>query len=594
MSPACDTLSAVTGPTSEVSTVQPKPIVQRFQTASVSRRVWAVLAAVLLTAVALVGVSPATARADIQVAELVVQGELGADGMLAVTETYTFTGDLPGSFVKKFHTRENGIGDVQYVQQIEGVTATVAGRPATVQTSVGADTTTVTVSDAAGPGPLVLTYTVRGAVRAVGQDNVFQYQVLQGLDLVVQKVTAIVSAPAPARGISCYAGAPNSTGACSLAAQGTFDNPSPTWEDGPRGAGEQVTAIAPFDPADVAASAIIDHRWSLGRAFGVGPAELLGTVAVLLIGGALLWVLHRRAGRDASAGDQRELVGEFAPVGEGESEFRHFGTVRPGHVGTVSDERVDPIDITASLVDLAVRGHLLITELPRERAFAPAEWTITARGAGSDDLSPFEEKLIAAVTSGEEDTTVSKLAPRVHAHVAELQDALYDEVVERGWYERRPDATRNKWVTLALGALMVAVVGTGALVAFTSFGLLGLALVAVCLGLVFVAQEMPARTAGGAALLAGLRHLSEELRFHATDEMPKGRELEELSELLPYAIVLGGVDRWLDAIVAADGDDDPDSTDLDWYHGPDDWHLQDLPDSLRNFVTTVSGSMFSR
>ena len=70
--------------------------------------------------------------------------------------------------------------------------------------------------------------------------------------------------------------------------------------------------------------------------------------------------------------------------------------------------------------------------------------------------------------------------------------------------------------------------------------------------------------------------------------------LPEVSQLLPYAIVLGGTDRWLDAIAANDRDAEPDSADLSWYHGPADWHLQDLPDSLRNFITTVSGSLFSR
>src|SRR5699024_5008951 len=212
----------------------------------------------------------------------------------------------------------------------------------------------------------------------------------------------------------------------------------------------------------------------------------------------------------------------------------------------------------------------------------------------SDELSPFEERLLDAVTEGDEPVKVSDLAGRVQGHVSEIQDALYDEVVERGWYERRPDQTRNRWVGMALGGLVVAVVGTGVLVGLTSFGLLGLAFVAVALGLVFVAQEMPARTSSGAALLAALQVLSHDLHHHATDQMPKGRELDELSEVLPYAVVLGGADRWLGAIVDADGDDDPDSTDLDWYHGPDNWHLADLPDSLRNFITTVSGRLFSR
>ena len=46
--------------------------------------------------------------------------------------------------------------------------------------------------------------------------------------------------------------------------------------------------------------------------------------------------------------------------------------------------------------------------------------------------------------------------------------------------------------------------------------------------------------------------------------------------------------------MATDADADPDSKDLHWYHGPRDWHLRDLPDSLRNFTTTVSGTLFTR
>ena len=105
---------------------------------------------------------------------------------------------------------------------------------------------------------------------------------------------------------------------------------------------------------------------------------------------------------------------------------------------------------------------------------------------------------------------------------------------------------------------------------------------------------MPSRTAKGAALLGGLGALRSDLLSHPTNQMPRGHELQETSEVLPYAIVLGGTERWLDAVVAADTDEDPDPDDLPWYSGPDNWHLRDLPDSMKNFVTTVSGSLFSR
>jgi hypothetical protein len=116
----------------------------------------------------------------------------------------------------------------------------------------------------------------------------------------------------------------------------------------------------------------------------------------------------------------------------------------------------------------------------------------------------------------------------------------------------------------------------------------------LALGLVFVAQEMPSRTPKGVALLTGLGALRSDLLSHPTDQIATGRELEEISQLLPYTIVLGGTDRWLDALVASDRDEEADAEDLSWYHGPAGWHLRDLPDSLRNFITTLSGSLFSR
>ena len=67
-----------------------------------------------------------------------------------------------------------------------------------------------------------------------------------------------------------------------------------------------------------------------------------------------------------------------------------------------------------------------------------------------------------------------------------------------------------------------------------------------------------------------------------------------LSAVLPYAVVLGGADRWTAAIVAADGDAEADPEALPWYHAPGDWHLANLPHSLRNFLTTVQGTLFSR
>ena len=175
-----------------------------------------------------------------------------------------------------------------------------------------------------------------------------------------------------------------------------------------------------------------------------------------------------------------------------------------------------------------------------------------------------------------------------------VQDALYNEVVERGWFESRPDSTRSSWAVRGWVGLGVAVAAGAALVAFTTFGLVALVLLALAIALLWIAPRMPRRTPEGTRLVAALGALSALLATHPTDQMPKGRELAEISRLLPYTVVLSARQRWLEAMAAADDDDTPDPTDVAWYHAPKTWHLRDLPPSLNQFINTVQGQLFSR
>jgi Predicted membrane protein (DUF2207) len=556
-------------------------------------RIVAMIAFCLVTCGLLAGPLALTAHADGNASTFIAEGNLSKDGTLKVKQTITLAGAVPPELSQKFETREDLVGDRQYVQKLSDITATVKG--AQVQPTIKTDDrfTTVTVPTN-GATEVVMSYTVIGAVVKTDSGTALRWGMLQGLSASVAEFTATVQIPTQFSYIKCTAGSPNSTVPCNFAAAGTEGSQIPTFRDGPRGEGEVVTIDIGFPPGGIASNEVIEYKWTLARAFSAKPLPLALSLGLLALGAVALYGLHRRAGVDISPDGQVSKVGEFVPTGAGQSEFRVVDDIRPGHVGTVADERVDPIDITATLVDLAVRGHLVITELPRESEFTRSDWEIKRVDGAPDSLRPFEQQLLDGIASPGGSVLVSDLASRVQESVGGVQNALYDEMVSNGWYERRPDDTRNRWTQLALAALIISVVVTGVLAAFTTFGLVGLALIVVSLGLVFVGQEMPSRTAKGAALLGGLGALRSDLLSHPTNQMPPGRELGEISEVLPYAIVLGGVDRWLDAIVASDVDEHPDSYDLSWYHGPQNWHMRDLPDSMRNFVTVVSGSLFSR
>jgi hypothetical protein len=556
-------------------------------------RLRTLLVAVVLGIGLLAGPSVQPAHAQGSAQTFIVEANLAPDGRLAVTQTITFTGDVPRELSQKLETREDLVGDRQYRQDFNDITATVGGAPVTPNVTEDARFITITVPTN-GANKVVMSYTVTGAVVNIQDGTALRVRLLQGLSAQVAEFRATVQIPTQFTYIRCTAGNPNSTTPCTFASAGTEGAQVPTFRDGPRGEGQVVSVDIGFPPGTVAANEQVAFRWTVGRAFSAQPLPLALALGLLALGAIGLYLLHRRTGTDASAAGQITRVGEFLPTGPGQSEFRVVGDIRPGHVGTVADERVDPIDVTATVVDLAVRGHLKITELPRSGEFARTDWELTRVSGGSDGLRPFEIQLLDGIAAPGSSVKVSELPSRVSETIGGVQNALYDEMVSNGWFERRPDATRSRFTQLALGALIAAVAVTAILAAFTTFGLVGLALVILALGLIFVAQELPARTAKGVALLAGLGAMRSELLSHPTDQMPPGAELRELSEVLPYAIVLGGTERWLDAIVAADTDADADPEDLPWYAGPPSWHLRDLPDSMRNFVTTVSGSLFSR
>ena len=549
----------------------------------------------LLTVAALVGAltlvaAPAYADGE-RATSYVVDAALRADGTLTVSETISFDGAAPATLTQRLANFRDEANNVRYAYTIRDVKAS-AGSKDLGSTVTTEDGYTVISVPTASVSQLTISYAVTGATTRADDGLVdFSWRVLQGLSVPVVTVSGTVSSQTLARDYTCVSGPPTATETCGMFSGGTHDTKALQFTDGPRGQGEVVTVGMRFDSGIVTVTEDKSVLWTLDRAFTPGLAQLLSVLAALILGAVVLWLLHRRAGRDAVSA-RPQTVAQFVPVGAGESDFQVVDGVRPGHVGTIADEHVDPLDIIGTILDLAVRGHLLITQLPSERGHT--DWMLTRR-KGGDEVAPFETRLLDAIAPGGGEIRVSQLAASVVPAVAAVQSDMYDEVVSRGWFSRRPDKVRAFWARIAWVVLGVAVVVLLLLVAFTTFGLLGLALLAATLGLVFVGQEMPARTSSGTALLGGLRVLAMDLDTKPTDQLPKGKEYETVSRILPYAVVLGGWERWLRVLVESDDDEGvADPTDLSWYHAPDDWHLQQLPASLDAFLNAARGRLFAR
>jgi hypothetical protein len=546
-------------------------------------------------AIAAISVNAPLAFADGDViSSYTVEATVNNDGSIDVKASISL--NTPNPVVQAFATKQEITDRRDYVYTITDIKVSESGMgeisPELAPVTTNGDSISVTL-----PGIVQttreLSYRVVGAATKAGPDTVISWDFLQGLNMPVEVFDATVHAEPQFSMIDCAAGDPSAPGACTYYGGGTHTDPIPVFHSEGVAAGDIVRVILRFPDGSIAVNQQIRSHWTFDRAFSIAPLQLLSALGVLLLGGVALWLVHRRFGRDVAAAPVVR-VAEFFPVGEGKAEFRVLDQIHPGLVGTVLDERVDPIDITATLLDLAVRGHLLITELPRESLYQPFDWTLS-RIDSTDELADYEKTLLDALTteSGEA-VRVSALPDQVRPVIGAVQSQLYDEVVARGWFARRPDSTRNTWSRIGWASIGLAMLLTIVLAIWTSFGMVGLSLLALAFGLNFVAQEMPARTASGVGVWRGLQLLAATLDTQPSDSLPDGTQMEQISAILPYTVVLGSQDRWLNALTALDLDEDEDSEDIYWYHAPSGWHMRHLPTSLHTFITTTQGTLFTR
>ena len=536
------------------------------------------------------GASGTAGSADPVVTNYDTEIRVERDGLLKVSESWKLS-NVSGTFTRFVVTREHLPDDVDHVQEIEDLQVKAAGQDKKSELTTNGDISSIAVADISGDTQLDFTYTVRGAVAETLNGTEVRFAPLTGMNLTVQDANITYSTPEVTH-VSCFAGAIDSNTPCTLAQIG--ETAGPTFRQQGLPPGNTVRMTVGFPKGEIAANSIVEYRKTFKRAFSTDTAQLVTALAVLLLGALALLALYRLRGRDQV--DPRRVVPAslFSLGQDTRIDFTPPADLRPGEVGTLIDERIDPVDVTATIIDLAVRGHLTITELEHETEYSRPDWELRrVANAPSEELQRYENVLVRAIFGDSDSVLVSELGRQVRANLGQVQDALYDGVVKRGWFTERPDRTRSLWATIGIGVTVLGVILTIVLALFSSWGLLGLAITAVGVGLLLVGRHMPAKAPAAGRVLGQVAAIRGELLEMDVSELPTDQHAELCSRALPYAVVLGGSERWIDALVATDDDQDEDEG-FHWYRGPRGWHLQYLPDSLRNLTTNLTGALFTR
>lgn len=223
--------------------------------------------------------------------------------------------------------------------------------------------------------------------------------------------------------------------------------------------------------------------------------------------------------------------------------------LKPGLVGTVYDGVAESRDVTATIVDLAVRGYLKITAVEPEEDGKPAgrqkaDWELTAQEPPADDeLSVMEAHLLNGMFAYGPTVRISQLTSDFGIVMREAVQGLYTESVHRGWYPRHP---RSKRGLSGLGLWILA--GGAALVMGLLGGVPGVVGGVLVLGSAAAWQKfgrvLPGRTAQGTAVRIQALAFEEYLRTAEADQIKFEEAADIFSRYLPYAIVFGVADHW--------------------------------------------------
>jgi uncharacterized membrane protein YgcG len=508
----------------------------------------------------------ASAAEGEQLRTLTINAELQDNGDLQVEETIVW--DFSGTYGKRgifryvpekrpwTGKRPEGARDWEKFERITEVdwrsvsspTGAPTGTDFSTERYVGPDGDTVYSVVRIGDADLTVsglqTYTIRYVIEHAVTDGVLQFTAVgEGWTVPVGNVTVNLAVPmaAGAKPV-CLRAVISDT--CAVSVRGDVVVTQAV------GAGVEIEV--PVSPALPVRSPRIEAVHSLRGAFdyegvpgAMGALGVVGAIAGSIIAG--------RKGRDrvfasgsalGQAGDTerpRKLNERLAsPV-----EFEPPEGIRPGLILPARTGESNQSCISAMLVDLAARKVVQIEPLDDK---GDNFRIVRLGGQPRLSLTQNEEHLLnVLLPGGQEAVTLDELSGRIPlaGQMTMLRGLLVNEAVDHGWWVSNPRMIRNKWRGYGVGLVILGGIFTVIQAIGGSFGLFALAIIALGIGLLAVAQSMPIRTATGSRIEARLRGF--ELLFDAGEgERLQLAERQHLfAEYLPYAMAFGNVDKWV-------------------------------------------------
>lgn len=267
------------------------------------------------------------------------------------------------------------------------------------------------------------------------------------------------------------------------------------------------------------------------------------TVLVGILGILFLW---QKIGRDIWW-QRKSLFDPEAketpmPFGAHETivpEYEPPDGLRPAEVGVLKDERVQTLDVSATIVDLAVRGYLQIVEIPKKWVFGSVDYELVKIKAADEQLLEYERELLSSLFSRSKSPEadrilLSELKNKFYKDLFKIKKLIYKEAVAKKMFTANPDSVRKKHAIFGFLGIVLSF-----FILITFFLPFGLGFLVVSIIYLFVSMKMPQRTAHGRETFRKVKGYELFLGNTEKYRQPFFEKENIFMEVLPYAMVFG-------------------------------------------------------
>lgn len=431
----------------------------------------------------------------------------------------------------------------------------------------------------AGKQSYLIRYTVKGALDAYSHHDELYWNASGKWPVTALSFSLKVTFPrGTVSSTGCFQGQLGGDIDCEARTDGRTDGAVATFKSlGPLAATRELTVVAgvPKGVLTTVPPIVTEHKPGLYDFYQLDVIEVGGALAFTLLCAVVVGTVWWRGGRDRQyktiyyltndlsegarplIGGAQQVVVEFVPPED----------LKPAQMGLILDERADALDVTATIIDLAVRGYLQIEEIESKSWFGGSkDWKLTRVKDADANLQPYEQALYTDIFAVKgSPVRVSELRNKFSSKLSEIQKQLYQDALAKEWFRESPDTSRTKWV---IAGAFLAVLGLGA--AYGGGFLFGRALLfsglpVAGIALIPMSRAMARRTAKGSEALRRVLGFRLYIATAETRRQEFNEQAGIFARYLPYAIVFGCVDKWANAFKGLD-DQVMEST-RGWYTG---------------------------